>query len=102
MLNPIVNADTSELTDKEAKKIIESLREIYSHSVEDLETASSELESTHKKFESLKQELNKTLDEQERFKELYVSELKKKNDIKDYIFKQKIIKKSQSLLKFKF
>jgi predicted nuclease with TOPRIM domain len=96
---PEVFSDIIELGEKDSKKLVEKLREIYLESTDELETVAREEEEAKKKLEEVKKEIERVKDEKSRFQELYMNEVKKKNDLRSFIQTQKVLKKTQSVQK---
>lgn len=93
---PEVNLDIVEYGETQTRKTVEKLREIYIESTDELDMCLEEEKQVKASLEDLKKEINKAEDEKNRYRELYMAEVKKQNDLRNFIYNQKIMRKSQS------
>ena len=91
-----VFTDIIELGEKDSRRLVEKLREVYIESTDELEAADKEENEASRQLEDLKKEISKAEDEKSRFQELYMSEVKKSNDLRSFIYNQKVLKKTLS------
>ena len=96
LANPLVNADILELNNKDAKNLVEKLRDLYLVSVNEVENAQNQQNSLLDKVLKLGNELEQAEEEKERFKDLFVAEIKKKNDLRNFIYNQKRLKQNSN------
>lgn len=99
---PEVNIDIVEYGETQTRKTVEKLREIYLESTDELDMCLEEEKQVKASLEELKKEIKNAEDEKNRFRELYMAEVKKQNDLRNFIYNQKIMKKSQSYNKLGF
>ena len=95
-MNPVVHINILELPEKDAKRLVEELRKAYILGINELDSAQEEQNLASAKVENIKKSINHAQEEKERFKELYISELQRKKDVKKYISSQKTLKKTLS------
>lgn len=99
---PEVVADIVEYGERDSRKIVEKLREIYIESTDEFDLCLDEEKQVKMKLEEVKKEIDKAEDEKNRFKELYMAEVKRQNDLRTFIYSQKVMRKAQSYSKLGF
>lgn len=93
-VDPIVYKDIFKLGTKEKQALVENLREVYLRGLNDMEIAQDEKKSTVQNLQTLQNELKSATEEKNRFKTLYKSEIRNKNDLRKYISSQKSLKRA--------
>jgi len=99
---PEVVADIVEYGERDSRKMVEKLRETYLESTDELESCLEEEKMVKAKMEEVKKEIDKAEDEKNRYKELYMAEVKRQNDLRTFIYSQKVMRKAQSYSKLGF
>ena len=99
---PEVVADIVEYGERDSRKMVEKLRETYLESTDQLESCLEEEKMVKAKMEEVKKEIDKAEDEKNRYKELYMAEVKRQNDLRTFIYSQKVMRKAQSYSKLGF
>ena len=96
LLNPSVFTKISDLSTKDSKRLVEDLRQAYLISISEVEEVQEEKINIDQEFEKIQKEIKEANEEKERFKELFITEINKKNDLRSYISNQKKLKKTMS------
>ncbi|OMJ74793.1 hypothetical protein SteCoe_26209 [Stentor coeruleus] len=95
--NPALFYDIIELEETDSRKLVQQLRDLYKESVNEIEKIEEEENNAKIQLETTKTKLQQSIDEKFRFKELYINEIKKQNDMRSYINQQKTLKRSSTL-----
>ena len=94
---PGVFTKIADLDGKSVKKISDSLKETLKCAVDELESAKDEGKQLDEDYAGVNKEIQESLEEEKRYKELYFLEIRKNNDLRKYIQQQKSIRRFKDM-----